>query len=77
MKKAVFDIGDAGCLNCKVAVEHAARHIDGIQSIELDIGTHTIHVDYDSNSTSVIADVQEIVNKLGYDATLKEDYEVT
>lgn len=73
MKKAVFNIGRAGCLSCKMAIEHAGRHIDGIKQIEVDIATHRIRVEYDEAKPHSLNDLIKIVGRIGYEARLIED----
>jgi cation transport ATPase len=73
MKTAVFDIGLAGCLNCKMAIEHAGRHIDGVKRIEVDIATHSINLTYDESETDVLEELKELVSKIGYEAKLVEN----
>jgi len=73
MKTAVFDIGHAGCLSCKMAIEHAGRHIGGIKEIEVDIATHRINLVYDESETGVLTRLKEIVRKIGYEAELVEN----
>ena len=73
MKTAIFDIGHAGCLNCKMAIEHAGRHIAGIKEIEVDIVTHRINLIYDESEIDALAQLKEIVRKIGYEAELVEN----
>jgi cation transport ATPase len=60
-KRAVFDFGNAGCYSCKRAIEHAGRHIEGISSIEVDIASHRIIVDYDENAENALHELKDIV----------------
>jgi Cu+-exporting ATPase len=69
-KKAIFDFGNAGCPSCKRAIEHAGKHIEGISSIDVDIASHRIIVDYDENAENALQELKDIVRKIGYDMTL-------
>ena len=77
MKKAILDIGHAGCWSCKIAIEHAGKRIDKIKEIELDIGTHRINMVYeDEENGETVQRLQSIVERLGYEAGLVETYDI-
>ena len=73
MRKAVFDLGHAGCVSCKRAIEHAGRHIKGIEEIDVDIASHSINITYDENRDTVKDELKNVVGKIGYEATLVTD----
>ena len=76
MKLAVFDLGHAGCVSCKRAIEHAGRRIKGIDEIEVDIATHSINLTYDENHDNIKEDIKEIVSKIGYEAELVTERQI-
>lgn len=70
MKRAVLDMGHAGCVSCKRAIEHAGRHIAGIKDIEVDLASHKINVSYDETNNGVTDSLINVVGKIGYEAVL-------
>lgn len=70
MKKAVLNMGHAGCVSCKRAIEHAGRHISGIKDIDVDLATHHINVSYDETKKDITKSLIEVVGKIGYEAVL-------
>jgi len=73
--KATFDIAPAGCMSCKRAIEHAGRHIEEVEDINVDIGTHKIEVLYQSSGSQVPEQIEEIVQRIGYQAELESKTE--
>lgn len=73
MKNAVFDIGHAGCVSCKRAIEHAGRRLEGVDKIEVDISSHCINLAYDEEHDNVKEELKELVSRIGYEAELVSD----
>ncbi len=76
MRKAVFDLGHAGCVSCKRAIEHAGRHIKGVKEIEVDIASHSINLTYEDDCSYIESELKGLVNKIGYEAELVTDTEL-
>jgi len=72
LKTACFDVNSAGCLGCKLAIEHAGKRLKGVRDIEFDIATRRINVQFDADSKDVPEKIREIVDKIGYEAVLVE-----
>jgi cation transport ATPase len=72
LKTACFDVNSAGCLGCKLAIEHAGKRLRGVRDIEFDIATHRINVQYEAENGDVPEKIGEIVEKIGYEARLVE-----
>ncbi len=68
MKKAVFDLGSAGCVSCKRAIEHAGRHIKGINDIDVDIASHKIRLTYEDGEGEALDKLTAAVRMIGYEA---------
>ncbi|MBN1411772.1 MAG: hypothetical protein JW969_13070 [Spirochaetales bacterium] len=65
--EAFYSIGLGGCLGCKRAIEHAGRVIEGIKEIEVNIATHSIHVFYENDKKSALAELEDMVRRIGYE----------
>lgn len=73
MKQALFDLGHAGCVSCKRAIEHGGRHIEGIENIEVDLASHSIIVGYLESKKDALEQLKNVVGKIGYEAVLVSD----
>jgi cation transport ATPase len=76
LKQAVFNIGYAGCLNCKRAIEHAGKHIKGIKDIGVNIENHEIIMVYDESKAEALDELKDIVRKIGYEAELVKNTDI-
>jgi copper chaperone CopZ len=73
IKEVSFDVNTVGCMSCKIAIEHAGKHIDGVKDVEFDLGTHTIKLSYDEEKETVPEQLRVLVDKIGYEAVLLDD----
>lgn len=70
-KKAILDLQGGTCTSCSIAIEHFAKRLDGIHSVEVDRGASEIHVEYNGDTT-YLDKIIEMVEKIGYEAWLRD-----
>jgi copper chaperone CopZ len=71
-KHAILDLVGAHCTSCAITIEHAGRRLPNVKEIFVDRGTRTIQVEY-TGEDSVLAEICSIVDKIGYEATIRRD----
>lgn len=72
-KRAAFDLEGATCMSCVYTIEHVGRKLKGVRDVCVDVATKKIHVEYDGSSDTLDR-IAEIVEKIGYRATLAEQH---
>lgn len=65
-------LNGATCPSCVYAIQHAGRKLKGVDRIEVDPLKKTIDLDYSGDDT-VVEQVRDMVDKLGYSADPLED----
>lgn len=71
MKNAIFNLTGATCASCAYTIEHIGRKTKGIKNIKVDVKESKINLEYDG-SPDIINKIIDMVDKLGYEATLAE-----
>jgi copper chaperone len=62
-----FLAADMSCGHCKMAVESAVKKLGGIQSVNAELGTKKVVVEYDESDTTV-HDIMNAIEESGYKA---------
>ncbi len=75
MKKQ-FDIIGMSCASCQAHVDHAVSKLDGVKSCNVNLLTNSMEVDFDETKLN-IEDIIKAVQKVGYDANLKDENNVS
>ncbi|MCU0637047.1 MAG: heavy metal translocating P-type ATPase [Methanothrix sp.] len=65
-KRAELKISGMACAACSAAVKKALKSLDGVSCAEVNLGTQSATVDYDSGKLG-LADLEDAVRKAGYD----------
>ncbi|MGV8174694.1 MAG: heavy metal translocating P-type ATPase [Methanothrix sp.] len=65
-RRADLKISGMACAACSAAVEKALKSLDGVSSAEVNLGTESATVDYDSGKLK-LEDLEDAVRKAGYD----------
>jgi copper chaperone len=65
MESTTLVAPDISCEHCQHAIEGALGKVSGIQSVNVDIPSKTVHVDYDPNQVTVLK-IEEILDDVGY-----------
>lgn len=74
MKKTKFDIQGMTCSSCSTHVENAVKKLNGIKSVNVNLLSNNMLVQYDEN----ILNISEIINeveKAGYGAKLQDSHQ--
>jgi copper chaperone len=53
MASTVLNVPDISCEHCERAITGALQPVDGVTSVNVDIGAKQVRVDYDPNQVSV------------------------
>lgn len=67
MERAILELVGATCTSCSLGIEHMARRIKGVESVEVERGTGQITLDFDGNPATV-EKIQQFVIAIGYQA---------
>jgi Cu+-exporting ATPase len=65
-KKAELKVAGMVCAACTMAIEKSLRNLDGVSSAQVNLGTETASVEYDSERLR-LADLEKAVRDAGYD----------
>ncbi|PIU69279.1 hypothetical protein COS81_00500, partial [candidate division WWE3 bacterium CG06_land_8_20_14_3_00_42_16] len=68
MQKTILKISGMHCASCGAIIENALKKERGIKSINVNFATEKAYLEFDSIEIS-IAQIQKIIEKLGYKAT--------
>ncbi len=63
----MLDMQGGTCTSCSIAIEHFAKRLKGISSVEVDRGKSRIYLEHDGDQANVDK-VIEMVQRIGYDA---------
>jgi copper chaperone CopZ len=69
LKKGILKIKGSFCGNCTYAIEKAARKLENVEDIVVNVGLRTITVTYEGDD-STLDKVVEIVDKLGHSSEI-------
>lgn len=61
-----LDVKGMTCGHCKSSVKGALEELDGVTSVEVDLGTGKVNVTYDDDLVN-LKDMQEAIEDQGYD----------
>jgi copper chaperone len=56
---------DISCEHCQHAIESAVSKMDGVQTVNVDIPTKTVHVEYNPQQV-MLAKIEEVMDDVGY-----------
>ncbi len=56
---------DISCEHCQHAIEGAVSKMDGVQTVNVDIPTKTVHVEYNPQQVT-LAKIEEVMDDVGY-----------
>jgi copper chaperone len=56
---------DISCEHCQHAIEGAVSKMDGVQTVNVDIPTKTVHVEYNPQQVT-LAKIEEVMDDTGY-----------
>lgn len=59
---------DISCAHCKNTIEHDLSETPGVQQVEVDIDTKTVHIAFDDTETDAAA-IKAKLDQIGYPAT--------
>ena len=56
---------DISCEHCQHAIEGAVSMMDGVQTVNVDIPTKMVHVEYNPQQVT-LATIEEVMDDVGY-----------
>ena len=56
---------DISCEHCQHAIEGAVSKLEGVSSVNVDIPTKTVHIDYDPGIVT-LTKIEEVLDDTGY-----------
>jgi copper chaperone len=56
---------DISCEHCKHAIEGAVGKLVGVSTVQVDIPSKTVHIDYDPQKVSLVK-IEEVLDDTGY-----------
>ncbi len=56
---------DISCEHCQHAIEGAVGKMDGVHSVNVDIPSKSVHIDYDPQKVT-LAKIEEVLDDTGY-----------
>ncbi len=56
---------DISCEHCQHAIEGAVGKMDGVKTVNVDIPTKTVHVEYNPQQVT-LATIEEVMDDVGY-----------
>jgi copper chaperone CopZ len=71
MEKTVISIEGMSCGHCSNAVKNLVEEVDGIETVEVDLGTNEARVSYNPAATNAQAIIDNINSSNTYKATQK------
>ncbi len=72
MKKETLNISRMTCASCARAIENRLSELDGVHSVNVNLATERLYLDYNEEITNV-SDIKEEIRKLGYSAYENQD----
>lgn len=67
-RRAELKVSGMACAACSVAVKKALQNLDGVSLAEVNLGSESATVDYDSRKLG-LADLEDAIRKAGYDVS--------
>ncbi|MUV36836.1 Cu(+) exporting ATPase [Lentibacillus sp. JNUCC-1] len=67
--QTTLDVTGMTCEHCEKAVKGALENLEGVQTVEVNLGTGKVDVSYDDASVT-IAQMREAVEDQGYDVVV-------
>jgi copper chaperone len=64
-QRAVLDVPDVSCDHCRAAIEGALRRLQGVDEVEVDLGSKKVAVEYD-RATIELSTIKEAIEQEGY-----------
>lgn len=71
MEKAIFEVEGMSCGHCSNAVKNLIEEVEGVRSASINLSQNQAVVDFDTNSTSVQAIIENINSSEVYKAKQK------
>ena len=65
MESVTMVAPDISCEHCEHAIEGAVGELSGVSSVNVDIPTKTVHIDYDSQKVT-LSKIEEVLDDIGY-----------
>lgn len=65
MESTTLIAPDISCEHCQHAIEGAVSKLSGVSSVNVDIPTKAIHINYDPQQVS-LAKIEEVLDDVGY-----------
>jgi copper ion binding protein len=56
---------DISCEHCQHAIEGAVGKLEGVSTVQVDIPSKTVHIDYDPQKVSLVK-IEEVLDDTGY-----------
>jgi copper chaperone len=56
---------DISCEHCQYAIEGAVGKLEGVGTVQVDIPSKTVHIDFDPQKVS-LAKIEEVLDDTGY-----------
>ncbi len=56
---------DISCEHCQHAIEGAVGKLEGVSTVQVDIPSKTVHIDFDPQKVS-LAKIEEVLDDTGY-----------
>ncbi len=70
--EARFDMLEFGCVACMHAIERGGRRIEGVSTVEVDLGRREIRMRYDGRPEAIVK-LRDLVRLLGHDIALRAE----
>ncbi len=65
MESTTLVAPDISCEHCKHAIEGAVGKLVGVSTVQVDIPSKTVHIDYDPQKVSLVK-IEEVLDDTGY-----------
>jgi copper ion binding protein len=65
MESTTLVAPDISCEHCQHAIEGAVSKLDGVSTVNVDIPTKTVHINYDPRKVT-LTKIEEVLDDTGY-----------
>jgi copper chaperone len=65
MESTTLVAPDISCEHCQHAIEGAVGKLEGVSTVQVDIPSKTVHIDFDPQKVS-LAKIEEVLDDTGY-----------
>jgi copper chaperone len=65
VQETILSVPDISCEHCVNAINSALRGLPGVETVNTDIPTKTVHLRYDPNQVTMVK-VEEVLDDIGY-----------